>query len=238
MEVSFPPGVRTAAIVAPVREVTLRGSADLRFWTERLQPEELVPEPDEGRATMLVVAARYSFKLVRAREASICVLVRPREGEEPGSSCFLERAFQSVRFFAWVERVFFHTPYFRARIAVDPAFPAAIDLRPAGGGGLAASMAPGKREPQASGEEGWAGRVHLPRRNPAQPRRVFHARLLGPTREFPFVPEDRLEIRPSPAHPVFRALLDSEFRGKAWVLRDGAIHAKSKTVLDDPREPR
>lgn len=148
MDPSFPAGVPIAGVMSPVREVSLRGTADLAYWAERLKKEGLTSEEAERRARMLMVFADCSFKGIRAREVSFSILVRPREGEVRGTACFLERAFNSVRFFAWVERMYFSTPYFLAKIGVDPALPASVDLRLKDGGGFAALMAAGGRTPR------------------------------------------------------------------------------------------
>ena len=37
------PSIQWAAELANVREVSLRGTADLAFWTDRLKPEDLLP---------------------------------------------------------------------------------------------------------------------------------------------------------------------------------------------------
>src|SRR5947207_14645228 len=103
--------VKWAADLAHVREVSLRGTADLAFWQDRLAKEELAPAADDGHAHLLIIAADLKFIGVRFREVSFSVLVE-RRGEGTGSdAAFLVRAFNSCRFFAFSERVFFSTPY-------------------------------------------------------------------------------------------------------------------------------
>ena len=46
----MPKKIQYAAQLEHVREVSLRGSADLAYWTERLRAENLVPVAERGRA--------------------------------------------------------------------------------------------------------------------------------------------------------------------------------------------
>ena len=50
-----------AAVIAPVREVILAGTADLAYWREQLWPEGLRPAEAEGRAALLVTAMSAKF---------------------------------------------------------------------------------------------------------------------------------------------------------------------------------
>jgi hypothetical protein len=53
---SSSPNVRFVSEPRHVREVSLVGSADLAFWQARLATEGLVPDEQEGRARLLIVA--------------------------------------------------------------------------------------------------------------------------------------------------------------------------------------
>src|SRR4029079_4652040 len=92
-----------AADIQPVREVSLLGSAGLNFWKQRCENEGLTPIEREGKAQLLIIAAAMRFKRIRFRELSFSVLVR-REQKE---AAFLVHAFNTVRFFAFVERSLF-----------------------------------------------------------------------------------------------------------------------------------
>src|SRR5262245_13607096 len=223
--------VQYDAELAHVREVSLRGTADPAFWTDRLMKEELVPAEQDGKAQLLIVAADARFLGVRFREVSFSVLV-----SRPGAGAFLVRAFNSCRLFAFCERVLFATPYDPADVRVSASWPAAVRLvrgreevfRAEMGG---PATGPG-REPSRSGEDGWAGPVFLPgsRRGRGSSGHVFFANIHGPTRTYPFLPaEDAMVIRPSPDAEIFQALIDSQFVGQEWAVREDATHAKSKT---------
>lgn len=229
MDLSPHPDVPDAAVVSPVQEVTIVGSADLGFWTDRLRRDGLVPASVEGRAQVLIVSAAFAFKGIPSREVSLSVRL---DTPGTGRTSYLEQAFNSVRFFAWIERVVFSTPYHHAEVAVEARPPASFSVRLRDGGGLVTTMAAGDRPPVHAGEEGWQVRVLLPRKSPTASRRLFHARLFGPTRVFRFLPEDVLEIQPSLARPVLQALVDSGFKGEEWIVRDGATHRKSRTLLE------
>src|ERR1700684_3828126 len=106
MDRPFP--VKTAADVA-VREVTLLGAADIAYWADRLRPERLTPAEADGRAGVMLAAISSRFFGVRFRELSLSVLVRPPEVGDGRNAAFLVHAFNTSRFFAFCERVFFST---------------------------------------------------------------------------------------------------------------------------------
>ena len=54
------PPVKWVAELPHVREVSLRGSAELAFWKDRLRKENLIPAEKDGKAQILVVAAGTS----------------------------------------------------------------------------------------------------------------------------------------------------------------------------------
>ncbi len=88
------------------------------------------------------------------------------------------------------------------------------------------------REPSRSGEDGWEGPVYLPgsRRGRGSRGRLFFAKIKGLTRSYPFLAgEDTVLIGPSPDAEVLPALIDSQFIGTEWLVREDATHAKSKT---------
>ena len=75
----------------------------------------------------------------------------------------------------------------------------------------------------------WKGPVFLP-----NSRGKFFAILAGETESYPFSPAtDRFELKPSPRHPIFQRLVESNFAGKTWSLRSSSRHAKSKTYKQD-----
>lgn len=223
--------VKWAAQLPHVREVSLRGIADLAYWTERLRSEQLRPAEREGMAQVLLVAADAKYLCIRFRELSISVLVTsPADG--PPNAVFLTGAFNSIRFFAFCERMLFATPYHYGDVRVSTS-PAAMELAEKDAVTFRAELRaePG-REPSRCGEDGWEGLIFLPgarRRKPGQ-RKWFFARLQGNTHAYPFVEgKDTMTIRPTSANETLQALKDCRFVAKEWLIREDASHAKSKT---------
>ena len=223
--------VKWAAELEHVREVSLLGTADLAFWKDRLLTQDLLPIERDGQAQLLIVAADSKFKGIRFRELSFSVLVARLEDETRQEAAYLEHAFNSNRFLAFCERVFFSTPYSHGDVGVSAALPASIRLVSKGEVAFLAEMrAGGAREPSRRAEEGWEGPIFLPGRGKGRPRKLFFGRLRGDTRTYAFLPaEDSLAIRPSPHNEIFQALTDSHFAPKEWIVREDATHAKSKT---------
>jgi hypothetical protein len=102
----------TAAALTGVLELSLVGTVDAAPWRSRLAPERLRPAERDGRARVMIVAAAARTLGVRFRELSFSLLV-------DNDAAVLLQAFNSSRFFAWCERVFFSTPYARGRLDVD-----------------------------------------------------------------------------------------------------------------------
>jgi hypothetical protein len=228
--------VKWAAELAHVREVSLLGTADLAYWKEWLLNEELLPAECDGQAQLLIIAADAKYLGVRFRELSFSVLVcRPEQGPSQDAA-YLVRAFNSCRFFAFCERLFFSTPYYHGDVRVSPALPASVHLVKKGevvfGADMGADASGLAREPSRCGEDGWEGPVFLPgsRRGEGRQGKLFVARLRGHTRTYPFLPStDSVAIRPSPDREVLQALQDSHFVAREWIVREDATHAKSKT---------
>jgi hypothetical protein len=228
--------VKWVAELAHVREVSLLGTADLAFWKDRLLKEDLVPLERDGKARLLIVAADLKFRGVRFREVSFSVLVSPPGEETRQDAAFLVHAFNSCRLFAFCERVFFSTPYYHGDVHISTSVPLSIRLIKGGEVVFQAEMpvdasAPG-RGPSRGGEDGWDGPIFLPGRRQGKDGqgKVFFAKIRGPTRTYPFQhSNDSLTIRPSQGSEVLQALLDSHFAVEEWVVREDALHAKSKT---------
>jgi hypothetical protein len=228
--------VKWVAELSHVREVTLLGTADLAYWKERLREEKLEPAERDGQAQVMVIAADLKYWGVRFREVSFSVLVRSPEDLPRPNAAYLVGAFNSLRMFAFVERVFFSTPYSYGDVRVSAALPAFIHVfkndevvfraeMAADGGG------PG-REPSQVGEDGWHGPVFLPEQNrrKGRPGKLFFSRVGGNTRAYPLLPaQDVVAIKPSTGCEVLRALRDSHFVATQWNIREDAAHAKSKT---------
>jgi hypothetical protein len=220
--------------ISPVREVMLRGTADFSFWKERLRHEDLVPSGDGRRAQLLVTAIESRFMGLRFREASLAVFVDHGDGGGPEDAAYLLQAFNSSRMFAFVERTFYHTPYDYAAIRVSTRLPAAFEIGQNGGAIFRAEMSAGSsassRRPARCREEGWEGPIFLPRAKSRGEREVFFGRLGGHMHAYPFLPEDELTIHPTDQVPILGWLVESEFAGQEWGIRETATHARSRTV--------
>jgi|CXWL01.1.fsa_nt_gi hypothetical protein len=229
--------VKYIAELKHVREVSLLGTADLAFWTDQLGKEGLSPTSSDGQALLLISAVDSQFKGIRFRELSFGNMVcRHKEGAQQ-DEFYLAAAFNTSRFFAFIERTFFSTPYFHGSIQIDVRLPACIQLTRDGDAVFRAEMTAdpltsGSREPLRSGDDGWEGPIFLPKneRKRDDQAKVFFARVRGHTQVYPFSPsDDRVLLKPSPDLPMLQKLIDSSFTGKEWIIREDATHARSKS---------
>lgn len=220
--------VKYVADIQPVREVTLLGSADLDFWKQRLESEGLTPIDRGGKAQLLVIAAAMKFKVIRFAELSFSVLAQ--HGGQEGA--YLIHAFNTVRFFAFVERNLFSAPYYRGDVQLDVGPRPFARVADAAGGSFNMEMASPPRQPASIGDAGWEGPVLLPRagRKKGAARKYFLAKIRGETKRYPFISDDRIAIQPSARSPIFQWLIDSGFAGREWSIRESARHSKSKTM--------
>lgn len=217
-----------------MRDILLRGRADLSFWAERLEREDLVPLNDGGKARLLLIAVDAKFMGVRFREFSVAVSLDAPSGNDGHDAVYLPQAFNSLRLFAFVERTFYHTPYYPARIRVETRLPAAFEVSLAEGVILRAEMSadstPPSRKPARSEEERWEGPILLPRANSQKEGKLFFARLIGHTNAYPFAARDTITLKPTSRAPIIEWLAESEFLPQEWAIRDAATHARSKSV--------
>src|SRR4051812_34281167 len=107
--------IKWAAELSHVREVSLLGTADGAFWTQRLRDEDLLLAHRDGKAQVMIVAADSKFMGVRFGELSISVLASDRANH----GAYLVHAWNSCRFFAFCERSFFATPYAHGEVQVS-----------------------------------------------------------------------------------------------------------------------
>ena len=227
--------VKFVAEISSVREVALLGTADLAFWNERLAAERLCPSEAEGKARVMIGATDARFKGIRFRELTISVFCRLQNGDQR-EGVYLAHAFNSVRWFAWVERTLFSTPYDYGVIDVDVGLPALVQLTLDNTVILRFQMSidstsPG-RESVRCGEDSWAGPVFLPCGKRIGPKegKWFLAKTGGQAQTYPFDPaRDLVTLFPVTNQPVVQWLNDSKFSPKEWVVREAARHAKSKT---------
>lgn len=220
--------IRTAADVPHVREVTLHGTADLKFWEERLKRESLVPVESGGRAQVMVIASHLKYMGVNFRE--LIITVPARRGATEGA--WFPAGFNTCRIFCYMERSAFSTPYLFGEIRAGLTPPCMIELALDGDVVLGVSMG-AKRDAAPEKEGGWEGPVFLPwdARGDESQRKVFMAKISGPTRTWAFdAARDKVELRAAPGREIFQNLIDSGFAGREWAVRGDARHVKSKTA--------
>lgn len=229
--------MKYVAQLSHVNEISLLGTADLAYWKQRLEPENLGPAERDGKAQVLIIAAAAKFRGLRFRELSFSILVDPPQGTAGRDAAYLLGAFNSNAFFAFCERTFFSTPYQAGDVRVSTSPLAAITLRRDGQERFRAEMLPASpragREPASHAEDAWEGPVFLPRRPGARDRtgKLFFARVSGKTERFPFLPlHDSLSIFVPPHGGALLSLIDSGFAATEWLVRGAATHSKSKTV--------
>ncbi|HEY8751318.1 MAG TPA: hypothetical protein VIM11_25265 [Tepidisphaeraceae bacterium] len=230
---SSPTPIKYAAILKHVQEVTLTGTADLDFWKNRLEPQNLLPAEHDGRARVMVIAAAGRFAGITFREVSFSILLSGADAGENGA--YLLGAFNSVRFFAFCERAFFSTPYSFGAIQVSTVHPVSIQVMEGDDVVFQAKMpaieSATARVTSLQETGGWNGPVFLPpvgREKKSQ--RKFFARISGHTKSCPFFqPADLMTIRPSRTNDAPNLLIDSNFIPTQWAIREDATHAKSKT---------
>lgn len=221
------PNPPLAAEIHPVREVSLLGTADLAPWTELLQNEGLAPAARGGKAQVLITASDSVFKGVPFRELAFSVKAVPTGAYPEAEGYTLLHAFNSSRFFAFIERAVFHTPYYPAAVTVDTGLPASVRATRGAQTLFRAEMGsePASRQPLSDGPDGYRGPIFLPG------GRVFYATIEGRTQTYAFDPErDEAIISPTAREPLLERLRDSGFRGETWFIRESARHAKSKTI--------
>lgn len=226
----MPDPIKYVAEPRHVREVSLLGTADLELWRSRLETEGFVPTAREGRAQILIIAADMQFMGVRFQELSVSVLTEQIAGM-PSAGAFLLQAFNSCRLFAYVERRIFGTPYDTGEVTVATDYPALVELKQRNECVVHVQMDKAMpRMPSSSQEDGWSGPVFLPsQRGRNRGSRYFFAKVSGHTRTYPFSSDDMLTIRPGPGSDSLQHLIDSNYKIHEWMIRDDAIHGKSKT---------
>ncbi|RKU16011.1 hypothetical protein C6503_13085 [Candidatus Poribacteria bacterium] len=216
--------IQYAADIYNVKEVTLHGTADLSFWEAVLHKENLFPYHEEGKAVLLLSAIAAKWKGFRFREFVIAVGICLNENGESLDGYYLPHAFNSSKLLAFSERVFFRIPYFHGDIRLENKLPASIKLQDRTEVLLHARMSIPSTPPIVEYLE-WEGPIFLPNN-----RGQFFAILAGEANLYPFSPEtDQLEFKPSARHQIFQQLIDSNFVGSVWSLRNKSRHAKSKT---------
>ena len=214
-----------AADIDKVKEVTLHGTADLLFWEAVLEREGLFAYREADKAVLLLSAVAAKWKGVRFKECVVAVGVCSEEDGTSLDGYYLPQAFNGCRLLALSERVFFRTPYVFGTIHTENRLPAAMRLQEGREVLLHAEMSADERASPVRVYQEWKGPIFLPDNSGK-----FFAVLAGETESYPFLPgADRCELKASSEYKIFQWLLESNFVGKMWSLRDNARHARSKT---------
>lgn len=225
--------IKFVAELSNVTEVSLLGTTNLDYWQKRLSPYELIPQPINGSAQILVIAAKARYMGVPFCEVSFSIIVSPDQDQHSfqDAACLL-RAFNSNRFFAFSERTFFSTPYSSAKCEIGLS-PPGIKLSNREETLFTAQMGSVEnRETLQLDDDGWYGSVALllPERNANTPHKYFIAKLSGKTSISPFeASSDTLIVSKDSSDSFFAELVESGFDGRQWIVRPSANHAKSKT---------
>jgi hypothetical protein len=220
-----PDSQKYVAKLRHVREVSLRGTADLNFWKERLEMQGLMPADRDGAAEILIIAAEGRFWGLRFREMSVSVVMPAATAD----AAYLVQAFNSRKFFAWSERRFFSTPYVHADVRLTTT-PPSMELRQNDATVLHAAMGElGDRDPQIRPEALWQGRIFIPNRMKRETL-FFVGKLAGEAVVCPFsAAHDRFEMQADAAPELISILRESGFTPQEWSIRNDASHSRSTT---------
>jgi len=210
---------RYAVVVEPALEVTLVGTASLAVWQPHLEAEGLRYAAAGDTLPVVLSATQARYWGMTFREFSLSLLLNDSEA-------LLFHAFNSNRFFAWVERSMFHTPYYPAAVSVAEQ---RIALQEQGVSQFEATLPPSVAVVQ-SRDEHLERRLWLKRLSAADPRAYFDARLEGFTRYFDAA-GCRIQFAPAPRlHPALDLLARSSFQVQHWTVRSTARHSKGQTI--------
>lgn len=210
-------------VIEPVLEITLLGSAGDKHWRTLLSEEGLPILSQQGQARILISAVDSKYMGFPFRELSVSVQVDEQR-------FFLAQAYNSLAAFAWVERVFFRTPYYHGKVTAQPRH---IGLHVGTQQVFTAALA--ESRPALEQHECNELQIYLPKRlHPrSKQHHFFHARLEGDTQIY----REGFEVRgiqPLAHQPVWGLLQASDFRVDEWRVRTAARHSKSKTFQASP----
>lgn len=220
-----PQNAKYVAVVRDVRELRLLGRAKLDFWNAQLSNKPFQAFSDDGFAEITIAATELVWKGFRFNELTVSLTVAAKDDSQNQIGYLLLHAFNSNRFFAFCERMFFSTPYHFGKVSVREITPCAMKADSNNENVLTAEMSRVKRH-ETEEDESWEGAVFLPN---SKGEKYFIAKLSGKSKVCPFVETDRIKLRADAENTVFDSLVNSGFTGKEWRMRSRAFHAKSKT---------
>ncbi|MFN8528278.1 MAG: hypothetical protein U0670_06680 [Anaerolineae bacterium] len=210
-------------IIEPVLEVTLVGTATPHPWLPLLQAEGLTLSASTDRAIVMISATASTYKGLSFRELSVSIQVE-------GNRFFLPHADNSIRWFAWVERKFFQTPYRYGQVTTQPMHIAAVEQ----GIPVFEARLPADASYQEDNEVNELV-IHLPKslRKRADDPHFFYARLEGAAHIYDGHAAS-VTINAGAAQPIWDLLRRSDFQVNEWRVRQSARHSKSKTYEGSP----
>lgn len=221
MKTIRPENAKFVAVVENVKELRLIGSANLDFWNQYLADKPYQAFDNKGFAEITIAATELIWKGFQFNELTITLAIAKKNTSIQEVSVFLIHAFNSNRFFAFCERVFFSTPYYFGKINLSENLPCRMSLENL----FEAKMSGGERQINQV-EDNWEGAVFLPKN---RGEKYFIAKLTGESQVCPFDESDKIELKSDADHLIFDSLIKSDFTGKEWRMRSNAFHAKSKT---------
>lgn len=227
--------IKWAAQLRDVRDVTVRGLADLKCWTAYLGRYGLTPAERDGNAEIIIIGGVGRFRGVAFRELSFAIVLSAEHCLNGQEAAFLIHSYNSCRFFAFCERVFFSTPYSHADVTLSTSCPASMKVDIGTEGVFEITMGSAEsnmKKPMFCGAEDWEEAVYLPFDfdKKASAGKVFFSRVQGDAQKYLFdSPSDKFSIKPTTDTDVLAMLVESQFRPYEWITRQSATHSKSKT---------
>lgn len=223
------PPERYPTVVRPVEDVGLTGTADLDPWREMLSRSGVHPflaTPE--RVEVQLFGARTKFKGIRFTELSVSLTICHDPDGQARDGVLLVTAVNTVRFFAWVERTVFKTPYEHGAVDLDAGMAPSFSAATKQGAVVQATGARDGRE-RHPGDGHWEAPIYVPPRGAEPTARCFFGRLMGASVAFGYDPEvDTLHVEPA-GNAALELLAASGFAPLAWQVRTGAEHARTKS---------
>jgi hypothetical protein len=218
MKTISPEKAKYVAVVNNVKELRLIGKANLDFWNRQLTDKPFQVFNNEGFAEIVLAATELVWRGFRFNELMMTIRVAEKNDPHQQIGVFLLQAYNSNRFFAFCERLFFSTPYDCGQSGLSEKMPGRMNLDNI----FEAKMSEAHRSTSEMDED-WEGAVFLPKN---QGEKYFIAKLSGRTEVAAFAESDQIKFA---GGSVFDLLKQSDFKGIEWRSRKNAFHAKSKT---------
>lgn len=227
-------GIKWAAKLTGVHDITLAGKANLSYWTAKLKSERLVPIEQDGWAQVSIIGVNSKYMGIKFREVLFSIAVQDENQANSAPGAYLLQAYNTSGLLTWCEQTFFSVPYAQEECDVRTPLPPKIRVSRQDVEIFRAEMASFEggdpREPIRSGIENWSAQIFIPNPKGGPPAKWFQAQIEGETKVYAFeTGKDFLGIDPSRMCPPLRLLVDSDFTPTEWHVRHSSSHFKSKT---------